>query len=772
MKQQAKCEELHLYSTELLFNSMMRRNMRVKLSALCSLLCALFLMLLSASGCATATSSAKESLKPQEYAVITGITIQDNSMTITADRPFIFTIYKPGDPYKVVVDLPDVRLGAFTTRITSQTAGITEVVPSQTKSSSPMARLEVLLQNPSSVEQDYRNNILTMKIKGDAAEKPDPVTETRTGEPLPSGKKELSAQKEWNPHPASVAADSKTGAKATEISDISFETYGNTVKVLIKGNGAMVPNVFPLDGRIVIDISGVVMNTPVPSSVVSPVKAVRAGTHDDMVRLVFDLKEKTNFDVAAIGNSIVITLKDTEGSSARLTPEKESWEMPETKTEPAEKPESFGKREPETSVNHRCESFLSGKENVNFDFQEQDIVPILRLFADISGCNIFIHPDVKGKATMKFRDVPWDQAFDTLLKTFSLGQSVEGNIIRVSPLSVFARESDEKVKAQQASEKAEPLETKMFPISYAEVGNVESAVRNSKILSPRGSLSVDKRTSSMLVKDIASVFPEIENLLATLDRPTPQVLIEARIVEVNTSTTQDLGIQWGLNVKTPNTLSSFGGLSGVPNVSPGQFSGGNYLVDFPSKSVSPLSGSGFAFGILNPARTMALDLQLSAIETAGNGKVISNPKILTIDNVAAKILQGKSIPVRKLTSEGTVSTEFKDVTLEMNVKPHITPDGSIQMELEIKKEELDPTVPSVEGVPGTDKKEAKTSVIIRDGETVVIGGMYKITTNDSTSGVPGLMKIPILGWLFKSDAKTSSTSELLIFVTPRIVVKL
>jgi len=275
----------------------------------------------------------------------------------------------------------------------------------------------------------------------------------------------------------------------------------------------------------------------------------------------------------------------------------------------------------------------------------------------------------------------------------------------------------------------------------------------------------------MLVKDIASVFPEIERLLITLDRPTPQVLIEARIVEVNTATTRDLGIQWGINIKTSNTLSSLGGLSGVPSVTPGQFTGGNYLVDFPSKSVGPLAGSGFAFGIINPAKTMALDLQLSAIETAGNGKVISNPKILTIDNGKAKIMQGKSIPVRKLTSEGTISTEFKDVTLELNVTPHITPDGSISMSVDIKKEELDPTVPSVEGVPGTDKKEANTNVIIKDGETVVIGGMYKITTNDSTSGVPGLMKIPFLGWLFKGNAITSSTNELLIFITPRIVEK-
>jgi len=155
----------------------------------------------------------------------------------------------------------------------------------------------------------------------------------------------------------------------------------------------------------------------------------------------------------------------------------------------------------------------------------------------------------------------------------------------------------------------------------------------------------------------------------------------------------------------------------------------------------------------------------------GNLKVISNPKVLTIDNGKAKILQGKSVPVRKLTTEGTVSTEFKDVTLELNVTPHITPDRSISMSVEIKKEELDPTVPSVEGVPGTDKKEANTNVIIKDGETIVIGGMYKVTTNDSESGVPGLMRIPILGWLFKSTKIVSNTSELLIFITPRIVEK-
>jgi type IV pilus assembly protein PilQ len=370
---------------------------------------------------------------------------------------------------------------------------------------------------------------------------------------------------------------------------------------------------------------------------------------------------------------------------------------------------------------------------------------------------------------MKFIDVSWSQALETILSTFSLGKSVEGNIITIAPHTIFTRESEDKAKAQEALSRVEPLETKIFNVSYAKVKDVEAAIKNAKLLTARGSTSADERTSTILVQDTADVFPKVEQLLTTLDKPTPQVLIEARIVEVNTASLVDLGIQWGMFFKASNTLSSLGGLSGVPFLSPGAFTGNNYLVDFPAKNVGPLSGSGFTFGLISPDRTFGLDLQLSALETIGQGKVISNPKIMTVDNGKAKILQGKSIPVRKLTSEGTVSTEFKDVTLELIVVPHITPDGSVAMAIEIKKEELDPTVPSIEGVPGTDKKEALTNVIIKDAETVVIGGMYKIQTVDSDSGVPGLMNIPVLGWLFKNKNKISRTDELLIFITPRII---
>lgn len=699
------------------------------------------------AGCAGTKGKDNEAMQIQEPTVITGISVQDNMVTITANKPFIYTMYKPGDPYKIVLDMPDVSVGTFNAKIVSQKPGITEITPSQIESPSLLARFEMLLQTPGSVDQDYNNNVLTIKIRQDAVKKEEP-------RPV------VQARKMEEPTPPSAIRGPLP--KATEVNEISFEPSVDMVKVLIKGNGSMIPNVFPLEDRLVIDIPEVTLNALIPVSVVSPVKGMRAGKHDDKVRLVLDLREKTNFDVASIADLIVISLRRNENEPAGLL----SAETPSEETSTAS-PDTI--RQNEKMAGTRCEAYLAGKETVNFDFQDQDIVPILRLFSDISGCNLFIHPDVKGKATMKFRDVPWSQALDTILKTFSLDKSIDGNIIRIAPNVIFARESDERAKVLEAEMKAEPLETRVFSVSYADVSLVETAVRNAKILSPRGSLNMDKRTSTMLVKDIASVFPEIENLLATLDKPTPQVLVEARIVEVNTDNTQELGIQWGINAVSANGLASLGGLSGVPNVLTGPVTGGHYMVDLPSKSAGPLSGSGITFGVLDPSRTIGLDMQLSAIETMGKLKVVSNPKILTVDNGKAMIKQGKSIPVRKLTTEGTVSTEYKDVTLDLIVTPHITPDKSISMVIEIKKEELDPTVPSVEGVPGTDKKEASTNVIIKDGETIVIGGLYKVATNDSETGVPGLMKIPILGWLFKSKREQTSTNELLIFVTPRII---
>jgi type IV pilus assembly protein PilQ len=713
-------------------------------------------------GCATAKVNSQEPPKP----VISSIVIEENSLIISADQPFVYTMYKPGDPYRIIVDIPDISVGAFNKKIVSHKRGVTEVIPSQVESPSLIARLEVLLDTPSAVDQEYKNNVLTIRIKDDLSLKQDPPKQQDPPKELKipdSDKKEKTAiTRKVNSNLNPAPTPQLQLAKATEITNISFDTSAGMVKIIIQGNGSMTPNVFPLENRLVIDIADVVLNTSIPVGVISPIRGIRSGNHDGKTRLVIDLKEMTKFDVAAIGDSIVVSVKR----------EKEPAVFASTSPIMQGKAEGMvesmpGIKEPETPAKNKCQSYLDGQENINFDFQDQDIVPIFRLFADISGCNLFIHPDVKGKATMKFIDVPWSQALETILSTFSLGKSLEGNIIKIAPHSVFTKESEDRAKAQEALAKAEPLETKIFSVSYAKVKDVDVAIKNAKLLTPRGSTSVDERTSTVLVQDIVDVFPKIEHLLTTLDKPTPQVLVEARIVEVNTASIRELGIQWGINIYASDTLSQFGGLS---NLGTGPVTGGNYLVDFPS-AASAGSGSGFTFGLLSPDKTFGLDLQLSAIESIGEGKIISNPKILTVDNGKAKILQGSSVPVRKLTAEGTVSTEYKDVVLELNVTPHITPDKSINMFVELKKEDINETREAVDGALSTFKKEVNTSIVIRDGETIVIGGMYKKSTGDRNSGVPGLMHIPVLGWLFKRETTAERTSELLMFVTPRIIEK-
>lgn len=726
---------------------------------LCSILCALCFMIII-SGCAT--TGVEQPSQLERPNTITGIDLQDYSITVTANRPFTYIIYRSSDPYRMFIELLDVNIGAFNSKITSNKAGITEIVPSQVESPAFVAKLEMLLQTPSMVEPEYKNNILVIKIKKEeSTEKKELPSEDLPKVALKEEPIKEKGVETKNPEPAAPEQNPLSPAsqwpKATEISSISFEKSNGILKVVIKGNGSITPNVFPLENRIVIDVPDVVMKAQIPSTVMSPLKGIRSGKHRDKIRLVLDLKEKTNFDVAAIGDSIVIALQGTEKELPAPAPA-----MPLIAQKPEEKKQVAEAKEPEAPA----EGKYIGKK-VSLDFQDADIVPIFRLLSDISGYNIVVSPEVKGKITMKLINVPWDQALDIMLKTFSLGKTFEGNIIRIAPYTVFAKESEEAAKAKEAEAKAEPLETKIYPISYADVSVVDKAIKDSKMLTPRGSISVDKRTSSMVIKDIEGVFPQIENLLATLDRPTPQVLIEARIVEIDTNSERELGVQWGLNYKAPNTLSALGGSSGLGT---GTFTGDSLLVDFPA-AINPGSGSGIAFGILNAARTFGLDLQLSAVEKTGNGKIISNPRIMTVDNGPAKILQGKSVPIKKLTTEGTISTEYKDVTIELNVTPHIAPDNTIVMAIEIKKEDIDPTRPSVEGAPATDKKEAKTNVIIKNGETVVIGGMYKINTSDADSGVPGLMKIPILGWLFKTEKTSVVTTELLVFITPRIVEK-
>ena len=686
-------------------------------------------------GCAT-TSSIKESAQPEETTVITGIDLQDNSVTIKVSRPFSYTMYRPDDPYKVVVELLDVNTGAFNMKIISDKAGITEIVPYQVKSPSLLTRLEILLQMPSEAEPEYQDNELKIRLKG--------VPKEVLKEDVPQQNvREVAEIKE--PEPATPEPEETPLPKATEITSISFERVADKLNVLIKGNGSMEPSAFNLDNRIVIDVPDIVVSAPLPTEVVSPVKGIRFGKYDGKTRIVIDLKEKIDFDITTIRDSIVLAL---------MLPIAER--IKEEKVEVSE-----AKEEAEAPVQGK----YPGKK-ISLDFQDADIVPIFRLLADISGYNIVVSPEVKGKLTMKLINVPWDQALDIILKTFSLGKSFEGNIIRIAPHTVFARESDEAVKAKEAELKAISLETKIFPISYGDVTVVEKAIKDSKMLSPRGSISTDKRTSSLTIYDVAAVFPQVENLLITLDKSIPQVLIETRIVEISETDASDLGIQWGIG--HPTGSKPFRGTMGT-----GPFTGDNFIIDLPAAGVGAGSGTGIAFGILNTSRTMGLDLQLSALETIGKSRTITNPRVVTTDNEKAIITQGVSRPFPKVdVASGQISVEYKDIAITTEVTPHITPAGSISMIVLIKKEDIIDTIVISGGeVPITSKVESNTKVLIQDGETLVIGGVLKRSQRETISGLPGLMNIPIFGWLFKGKSITEENTEIIIFITPKIVEK-
>jgi type IV pilus assembly protein PilQ len=684
--------------------------------------CLIFIM----SGCAT-TGDVKESAMP-EGKVITAIDLQDYSLTVKVNKPFSYALYKSDDPYKVIVELLDVSSGVFNKKIVSDKAGITEIIPSQIASPF-MTRLEILLQTPTTAEPEYKDNELKIRVREESPKGEVIAEAIRTAEEKPGMREAEPAEPER-----------EALQKATEITSISYETTPDGAKVLVKGNGSMSPSVLPLENRLVVDVPGVDMNAQIPSEVVSPLKGIRSGKNDGEVRLVFDLKEKTVFDVTTIGDTIVVALSSPIAHNSK---------------------EKIGTGD----FTPATESKFGGK-RISLDFQDADIVPIFRLLADISGYNIVVSPEVKGKLTMKLLNVPWDQALDIILKTFSLGKTVENNIIRIAPHTAFAKESDEAARAKESELRAVPLDTKIFPISYADVKDIEKSIKDAKILSSRGSISVDKRTSSLTVNDVASVFPQVENLLKTLDKPTPQVLIEARIVELSTSDVVSLGIQWGVSQTGGSTP-----FKGFPALSLSPFTGKNFMVDFPAAGVGAGGGAGFAFGILNSSRTEGLSFQLSALERLERSKLISNPRVVTADNEKASILQGTSIPFPKVdVQSGQVSVEYKDVAILIEVTPHVTPTGDVTALVFIKKEDIISEAEiSNNTVPVTSKIESSSKVLVQTGETIVIGGILRKTERETFSGVPGLMKIPVLGWLFKTKSTTEQTSELLIFITPRIL---
>lgn len=409
-------------------------------------------------------------------------------------------------------------------------------------------------------------------------------------------------------------------------------------------------------------------------------------------------------------------------------------------------------------------------EKISLDFQDADINDILRLIAEVGGVNIIAGGDVQGKVTTRMVDVPWDQALDVILKINGLAQERSGNIIRVAPLTKITQERQERVQALKTEVELEPLVTRVLPVNYATAKDLQPNV--AKLLSNRGTVFIDTRTNTMILTDTQKHLDDALALVEKLDRPTPQVMIEARIVESSRSFTREFGSQLGLTYSQitdrafPNRIDVRGGLTPpptapltlVPPAAPA-----NYLLDLPA-AVAAGSGGAIGFSLASIGGAI-LDAQLSALESSGRVKIISSPKIATVDNTEARIQSGKKIPYRTISSEGT-RIEFIDATISLRVTPHITPNDYIGMKITATKNEQGD---NTEAGPTIITREATTDMLVKDGETVVIAGLYKRNTSSSRSGVPGLSNLPVIGALFRKDQDKDENDELLIFLTPRII---
>jgi type IV pilus assembly protein PilQ len=399
-------------------------------------------------------------------------------------------------------------------------------------------------------------------------------------------------------------------------------------------------------------------------------------------------------------------------------------------------------------------------QKISLDLQEVDIRNVLRLLADVTGKNIVVEPNVKGTVTLKVDNVPWDQVLELILKINDLDSVMEGNVIRIATAAKIKSELDrrrEEVEAQKelmaAARDLGEITTEYLQVNYADVADISAQIQNVK--SEKGSISVDNRTNLIIYSDFPKRIEVAKQILARLDRATKQVMIESRIVSANTNFSRSLGIRWNTSY-TANSLE--GRLGGSPDAS--------FSVNAPTANVGQF--------LLNFTRMMGvnnifhLDMELDALEQAGEGRVISSPRIFTLDHVQAMIQQGDQIPYPQRTEEGTISTAFAPATLSLTVTPHITPDGKVRMEVLAKKDEADFSR-TVQDVPAIRTQEAQTELLVNDGDTIVIGGIVIQDTSWSEDRVPFMWRIPVLGWLFKNRQIVEEKTELLIFLSPSIV---
>jgi type IV pilus assembly protein PilQ len=403
---------------------------------------------------------------------------------------------------------------------------------------------------------------------------------------------------------------------------------------------------------------------------------------------------------------------------------------------------------------------------ISLDFKDADIANILRLIAEVSDLNVIAGEEVNGKVTIRLVDVPWDQALDVILLTKGLGFVRIGNILRIAPIETLKLEREARLQERRAREKLEDLLVKLQPVNFAQAPAVAKLVK--KLLTARGSVQVDTRTNTLIIKDIPTVIHEATALVRALDTQTPQVMIESKIVEASLDFTRALGSVWAAQWNSNGTRGGAGDLRFVDSDNSTVTSpfGGSPVNNFISGNPIEAPTGALSLGLLGLDDHLLLDLQIQAMEDSGKAKVISSPRVVTMDNKEASIKQGVAIAFE--SSDGdSVTTQFVDAVLELKVTPHITANKSIVMKIKVSRNA--PTLNTLGEAIGIAKNETSTQTIVRDGETMVLGGIFVVDNGRRRSKVPFLADIPLIGAAFRSVTINDERRELLIFVTPSVV---
>lgn len=422
----------------------------------------------------------------------------------------------------------------------------------------------------------------------------------------------------------------------------------------------------------------------------------------------------------------------------------------------------------------RKDKFTYTGERLSLNFQDIEVRAVLQLLADFTDLNFVTSDTVGGSLTLRLRNVPWDQALDIILKTKGLAMRRTGNVLLVAPSEEIAAREKIELESQKQIEELAPLRSEFIQINYAKASDLATLLksRENRLLSERGNVTLDDRTNTLLVQDTAERLADVRRLVSKLDIPVRQVLIESRIVVANNDFTRDLGVRFGLTARNndPNRIDAIGGGLGGNLTSPGPIienpaNSGNeaLLVDLPASN--PSGAINFLIGSIGEN---LLRLELSAMQTEGRGEVISSPRIVTSDQAEAIIKQGVEIPFQEATSSGATNIEFKEAVLQLQVTPQITPDDRILMNLTVLQDSPDFSR-AIQGVPPVNTREVNTRVLVNNGETIVLGGVYEQTNTQTKEQVPLFGDLPYVGFMFRQSLSTNNNRELLVFVTPKIL---